>query len=114
MRFISSIALAIVFVALSGTAFAQTAQEKISLHELLATAADTPRALPKSNAEVGIYVSTTKKRVSPETEKQYLKTHPEGAFILPADTQERIKAGLPVQVIKINLNDLTTTNAAKK
>jgi hypothetical protein len=110
MRFASSLipySLVVVatFIAVSGTSFAQ---EKITLRELPAAAlAQTPSF--KSGAESGAYASTTKKRVSPETEKQYLKEHPEGAFVLPADTQERIKAGLPVQVIKVNPDDLSTT-----
>lgn len=102
----SSLIMAATFVALSGTSFAQ---EKITFRELPAASALAQTSSVKSGAESGAYASTTKKRVSPETEKQYLKEHPEGAFILPADTQERIKSGLPVQVIRVNPDDLSTT-----
>jgi hypothetical protein len=115
MRFASSIIAASAFVVLSSSAaLAQSTQEKITLRELPAAAALAPSPSLKSNAEAGIFVSSAKKRVSPETEKQYLQSHPEGAYILPADTQERIKAGLPVQVIKVNPNDLTTISGAAK
>lgn len=107
----SSLIVAATFIALSGTSFAQ---EKITFHELPATSALAQTPSLKSGAESGAYASTAKKRVSPETQKQYLKEHPEGAFILPADTQERIKSGLPVQVIKVNPDDLTATSTTQK
>jgi hypothetical protein len=111
MRFALSIMVATVCVAFSGVSFAQ---EKITIRELPASSALAQTSSLKSGAESGAYASTSKKRVSPETEKQYLKAHPEAAFILPADTQDRIKAGLPVQVIRVDADNLTATGTTKK
>jgi hypothetical protein len=94
------------------SAFAQ--QEKAVIKELPASAVTATVPVAQSSKESGVYALSVKKQVSLEEQKRYLKAHPEAAFVLPADTQERIKAGLPVHVQKINPDDLSIISSVTK
>lgn len=95
---------AFMLVSVGSTALAQTESPKIT--ELPASASKSSASKEFLSSDTpsvsGLTIRSTKKTVSIETEQQYLKDHPEAAFILPADTQERIKKGLPVQNITIS------------
>ncbi|TAE24720.1 MAG: hypothetical protein EAZ92_12930 [Candidatus Kapaibacterium sp.] len=116
-RFLVGASLSVCCFAAAQNAFAQEAfsQEarKITVQQLPQHAAYTPTS-SKTPSEAGLTASTQKKRVSLETEIQYLKEHPEAAFTLPADTQERMKQGLPVQHTKVSVADLEQQAKAQK
>ena len=115
MRFFTTnLSLGAVFIGFTALASVQSAvaqnfaQEKASIRELPASAAAFAPTL-KSGTESGVYASTAKKQTTPEAQKQYLKTHPEGAYILPADTQDRLKTGQPIFVTPVNADNLATS-----
>ncbi len=111
-RFFAGAFVSMCCLTASNNAFAQESG-KITVQQLPQSAAQT-FVSSKTALEAGLTVTSQKKQVSLETEIQYLKEHPEAAFILPADTQERMKQGLPVQNIKISVADLEQQAKAQK